>query len=165
MEFLTDLVDHGIKIRTLPVHLVDIADAGYMVAVGLTPDGFGLRLDASDGAEDGDGPVEDTEGAFHLHGKVHVAWGVNDVDLVVLVEVFPENSSGGTGDGDPAFLLLDHPIHYRRTFIDFADAIAFARIKKDTFGRSCLTGIYVRHDTDITYIRQVFRHIKILFYL
>ena len=45
-------VDRALEVRADAVHLVDEADAGNAVAVGLAPHGFGLRFDAGDGVED-----------------------------------------------------------------------------------------------------------------
>ena len=66
-----------------------------------------FRLHPTDGAEDANRPVEDTEAALYLCCEVYVAWGVNDVDLVVA----PETGGGGSGNGDSTLLLLLHPIH------------------------------------------------------
>ena len=53
-----EAVDHrlhgGEEVRAGAVHLVDEGDARDAVAVGLAPDGLGLRLDAGDGVEHGD---------------------------------------------------------------------------------------------------------------
>ena len=148
-EFFADLGNHGIEISALSIHFVDVTDAGHIVFVGLMPDGFRLWLDAAYSAEDGDSAIQHAQGTFHLDGKVHMTWGVDDVDFELLAEVFPKNSSGGTGDGDSAFLLLNHPIHCRRTFIDFADFVILASIKKDALGSGCLTGIDMSHNTNI----------------
>ena len=56
----------------------------HAVLVRLTPDGLGLRLDARDAVEAGDGAVEDTERALNLEGEVDVARRVDDVDAVVV---------------------------------------------------------------------------------
>ena len=89
VEFLFDLADGGVEVSAGAVHLVDVADTGHVVFVGLAPHRFRLGLHAAYGAENGDGPVENAEGAFHFHRKVHVAGGVDDVDFILLVEVFP----------------------------------------------------------------------------
>ena len=54
------------------VHLVDEAHARHAVRVGLTPDGLGLRLDAGDRVEHGDGTVEHAERTLHLEREVDV---------------------------------------------------------------------------------------------
>src|SRR5581483_3212475 len=46
--------DHGVEVGAGPVHLVDERETWDFMAVGLTPDRLGLRLDAADRAEDGD---------------------------------------------------------------------------------------------------------------
>ncbi len=78
--------DHGqaaVEVRADPVHLVGEDDPGHAVAVGLAPDGLGLRLDAGDRVEQGHGAVEHAERALHLDGEVHVARRIDDVDAVL----------------------------------------------------------------------------------
>src|SRR5690606_2745496 len=58
------------------VHLVDEDDAGDVVFVSLTPDGFRLRLNAGVAVQHRHGAVEDAQAAFDFNGEVHVAWGV-----------------------------------------------------------------------------------------
>jgi hypothetical protein len=65
------------------------------------PHRLGLRLHPTDGAEHADGAVEDAERTFDLGGEIHVAGGVDDVDLVVA----PIGRRGGALDGDAALLL------------------------------------------------------------
>ena len=74
----------GEEVGADAVHLVDEADAGDVVLVGLAPDGLGLGLDAGDGVEHGDGAVEDAQRALDLDGEVDVAGRVDDVDPVVV---------------------------------------------------------------------------------
>ena len=78
-----DHVDAAVELGAGAVHLVDEADPRHAVAVGLTPDRLGLRLDAGDAVEHRDGTVEDAQRALHLDGEVDVARGVDDVDGVV----------------------------------------------------------------------------------
>ena len=49
------------EIRSLAVHLVDERDARNPVLVGLSPDRFTLRLDATDGTEDGNRAVKNAQ--------------------------------------------------------------------------------------------------------
>jgi hypothetical protein len=67
------------------VHLVDEDDPRNLVAVGLTPHRFGLRLNAGVGVQQRDGTVENRERALDLDGEVHVAGGVDDVEAVLRV--------------------------------------------------------------------------------
>ena len=78
-----DHLDAAVELGADPVHLVDEADPRHAVAVGLPPDGLGLRLDAGDAVEDRDRAVEHAQRALHLDGEVDVAGRVDDVDGVV----------------------------------------------------------------------------------
>jgi hypothetical protein len=57
-EAVDHRLDRALEVGADPVHLVDERDARHAVLVGLAPDGLGLRLDAGDRVEDGDGAVE-----------------------------------------------------------------------------------------------------------
>ncbi len=149
-EVLLDLSAYGEEVGARAVHLVDVADAGNVVLVGLAPYGLGLGLHAAYGTERGDRTVQHTQRTLHLHGEVHVARGVDQVDLILLVLVLPESGGSRRGDGDTALLLLNHPVHRSAALVHLADLVGLARIEKDTFRRGRLTGIDVGHDTDIT---------------
>ena len=79
-----EAVDHRLhallEVGADAVHLVDVGDARDAVLVGLAPHGLGLRLDAGDRVEQGDGAVEHAQRALHLDGEVDVAGRVDDVD-------------------------------------------------------------------------------------
>ncbi len=81
-----DGTDREVEVGTHLVHLVDEADTGDVVLVGLTPHGLGLGLNALLAVEHGDGAVEDAQGALNLDGEVNVTGGVDDVDLVTVPE-------------------------------------------------------------------------------
>ena len=144
-EPVLDLLDAAREVGADPVHLVDKADARHAVFVGLAPHGLGLRLDAGDGVENGDGTVEDAQAALDLDREIDMARRVDDVDAVVV----PEAGRRGRGDRDAAFLLLLHPIHRRGAFVHLADLVGAAGIIKDPLGGRRLTGIDMRHDADI----------------
>src|SRR5207247_11311103 len=127
------------------VRLVDEGHARHPVAVGLPPDRLGLRLDAAHAAEDGDRAVEHAEAPLDLDGEVDVPGRVDDVHAVLA----PEAGGRGRGDGDPAFLLLHHPVHHRGALVHLADLVADARVVEDALGRGGLAGIDVRHDADV----------------
>ena len=116
-----------------------------MVAVGLTPDRLGLRLDARHRAEHRDRAVEHAQRALDLGGEVDVPRRVDDVDPVVA----PEAGRRGGGDRDAALLLLHHPVHGRGAVVDLADLVVDPRVEEDPLGSRRLTGIDVRHDADI----------------
>ena len=83
-QAVLDHLDRALEVGAGAVHLVDEADARDVVAVGLAPDGLGLRLDAGDGVEDRDGAVEHAQRPLDLDREVDVAGRVDDVDPVVL---------------------------------------------------------------------------------
>src|SRR5205814_9469747 len=55
----------------------------------------------------------------------------------------------GRGNGDPALLLLLHPVHGGGAFVHFANLVGLAGVIKDALGRRRLSGVDVRHDADI----------------
>ncbi len=139
-------LDAAVEVRADAVHLVDERDARDPVAVGLAPHGFGLRLDARDGVEDGDGAVEDAQRALDFRREVDVARRVDDVDP----DPLPVAGRRGRGDRDAALLLLDHPVHRRGAIVDFADLVVDARVVEDALRRRRLAGVDVGHDADVS---------------
>ena len=137
---------HGcVEVGPDPVHLVDEGDAGHAVLVGLAPDGFGLRFNARDGVEDGNGPVEHPQRPLHLDREVDVAGGVDDVDGGIA----PFAGGGGGGDGDATLLLLLHPVHDGRAFVDLTHLVGAAGVVEDPLGRRRLARVDVGHDPDV----------------
>ena len=137
------------------VHLVDEADAGDVVLVGLAPHLLGLRLDTLFAVEHRHRAVEHAQRTLHLDGEVDVAGGVDDVDLVVA----PETGRRSGGDGDTTLLLLLHPVHDGGTVVHFTDLVADAGVEEDALGRRRLAGIDVRHDADVADLREVGQHV------
>src|SRR5690606_2465160 len=82
---------------------------------------------------------------FDFDGEVDVAGRIDDVQAVVV----PEASGCRGRDGDATLLLLLHPVHGGGAVMDFADLVGLAGIIKDTLGRGGLTGVNMRHDTEI----------------
>jgi hypothetical protein len=134
-----------IEIGADAVHLVDEADPGHVVAIGLPPDGLRLGLNAGDGIEDGHRAVEDAQAALHLHCEVHVPGRIDYVDSIAA----PFRSRRRRGDGDPAFLLLDHPVHGRGALVHLPHLVDAARIEEDALGRRGLARVDVGHDPDV----------------
>ena len=128
-----------------PVHLVDEADPGHAVLVGLAPHRLRLRLHAGDRVEHRHGAVEHTERPLHLGREIHVARRVDDVDPVLA----PEAGRRGGGNGDPPLLLLRHPVHDRGAVVNLTDLVRDPRVEEDPLGGGRLAGINVRHDADI----------------
>ena len=132
------------------VVLVDEGDAGNAVALRLTPNSLGLRLNAGNGVEHGYGAVENAQGALNLGGEVHVARGVDNLEAVGLVVLLPEAGGSSSGDGHAALLLLHHPVHRRGAIMHLADLVGLASVVKDSLGSGRLTGIDVGHDAEVT---------------
>src|SRR6266568_2227213 len=145
-QLLADGVDRHVEVGADAIHLVDEADAGHAVLVGLAPHRLGLRLDAVHAVEAGDRTVEDAQRPLHLDREVDVAGGVDDVDAVLT----PEGGGGGGGDGDAPLALLLHPVHDGGALMDFANLVRDAGVEKDALGRGRLAGIDVRHDADVS---------------
>ena len=73
LEAVLDHLDGAVEVGADAVHLVDEAHARDVVLVGLAPHGLGLRLDAGDRVEHGDGAVEDAQRPLDLDREVDVA--------------------------------------------------------------------------------------------
>ena len=143
------------------VILVDERDARNVVVGSLTPNGLGLRLDASNGVEHGHGTVEDAKATLDLGRKVNVARGVDDLDDVIA----PEARGGSGRNGYAALLLLDHPVHGRRSVVHLTDLVGLARVVEDALGSGGLTSVNMGHDADIAQVFKLvlnFRHKQLL---
>src|SRR6202044_1435887 len=130
------------------IHLVGEDDARNAILVALTPDGFGLRLNALVRIEHAHRAVEHAQRTLDFNGEVDVAGRVDDVQALAA----PERGGGGRRDGDAALLLLLHPVHRRGTFVHFADLVALAGVIQDALGGRGLAGIDMRHDTEVAVV-------------
>jgi hypothetical protein len=87
--------------------------------------GHGLGLDALGGVHHQQCPFAGRQGAGHLIGKVHVAGGVDEVDLVFLAVPGLVEQGGGLGlDGDAPLPLQVHGIQYLLLHLPFFQAAA-----------------------------------------
>ena len=144
------IADAAPEVGARPVELVDEADARHAVAVGLAPDGLGLRLDAGHAVEDDHRAVEHPQAALHLHGEVHVPGRIDDVDAMLV----PEAGRGRGRDGDAPLLLLGHPVHRGRALVDLAELVDLLRVEEDPLGDGRLAGVDVRDDPDVAGARE-----------
>ena len=162
-ELVLDGLHREVEVGTELVHLVDEADARHAVLVGLTPHGLGLGLHAFLAVEDGDGTIEHAQGALNLGREVHVAGGVDDVDLELFLGVVgltvPEAGGGGGLDGNAALLLLSHEVHRRSAVVGLTDLVVLAGVEEDALGGGGLTGIDVCHDADVADHAQIRKHV------
>ena len=152
-----DHVQHVVEIGAHDVHLVDVDHPGDLVVVRLTPYGLGLGLHAALGAHNGHRTVQHAQRALHLHGEVHVARGVDDVDaggIKLVLGTGPETGGGGGGDGDAALLLLSHPVHGGGAVMGLTDLVVHAGVVEDALGGSGFTRVNMGHDADVAGIFQ-----------
>ena len=149
-EHILHLAHNFEEVGTGAVHLVHVADTGYVVFVSLTPNRFTLRLYAAHCAVGGNSAVEHAERTFYLSGEVHVSRSVNKVELILIAVPSPIGGSGGRSNGDTALLFLRHPVHGCAAVVHFTDFVRLTRVEKDTLRRGGLTGVDVRHNTDVT---------------
>ena len=139
------------------VHLVDERDAGHLVLVGLTPNGFGLGLHAAHSAVNHHSAVEHAHGAFDFNREVHVPRGVDDVQTMRLelhVHTAPEAGGSGRRNRDAAFLFLFHPVHGGGTVVHFAQLVVDASKEEDTLGGGRLARVDVGRNADIAIARN-----------
>ena len=160
-EHVLHLLAYFKEVRTLSVHLVHKAHTRHFVVIGKAPVGFRLRFYPINGREEEHQSVQYTERAVHFHGKIHVAWGIYNVEMVFLCissrfSIFswevPLTCSSSRLDSDPTFCLLLHPVHGRSSIVYFAYFVRFTCIEKDTLSGSSLTSINVCCDTNISCI-------------
>ena len=143
---------HAEKVRAGAVHLVDEGQPRNVVFIRLPPDGFRLRLHAADGVVNHHRAVQYAHRTFHFDGEIHVPGGIDDVYPVRLkaaVHAGPEAAHRRRGNGDPALLLLRHPVGGCRAIVYFPQLVAHPGIKQDTLGGGGFAGIDMRGDTDV----------------
>ena len=63
VQTVLDLIENAEEVRADAVHLVHERDTRHVITLGLTPNGFGLRLNAADGVINHDSAVEHAQGA------------------------------------------------------------------------------------------------------
>ena len=153
-QALNDRVNGVVEVCAQLVHLVDEADTRNVVLSSLAPHLLGLWLHTFLTVEDGDGAIEDAQGALNLNGEVNVTRGVNDVDLVVV----PETGHGSRGNGDAAFLFLCHPVSGGCTVVGLAHLTVDTGVEENTLGSGRLTSIDVGHDANVADLVQILEH-------
>ena len=157
-QHVAHLLAHSQEVGALAVHLVDKAHTGNLVVVSQAPVGLRLGLYPIYGAEQEHQPVKNPQGAVYLYGKIHVAGGVDDIEVIrfglfrrlsVLQREVPGTGGGRRSNGDATLLLLLHPVHGSSPVVHFADLVADPGVEEDPFRSSGLAGIDVRGNTDI----------------
>ena len=130
------------------VHLVDIANPGHTIGIGLSPDRFRLGLHTAFGTQNSDRPVQYTKRSFYLDSKVDVAGRVDDVNSTSP----PGRGGRSRGDGNPPVLFLWHPVHGGGTLMGFAQPVDASCVVEDALRRRRLAGVDMGHDAYISCI-------------
>ena len=144
------LANHLKEVGTRAVHLVNVTNTGNVILVSLTPYSFRLRFNTTYSTVSCYSAIEHTERTFNLSSKVNVTRSINQVNLVSLIIPVPRASSGSRGNSDTALLFLGHPVHSSATIVNLANLVSLTCVEQDTLRSCSLTGIDVRHDTDVT---------------
>ncbi len=145
LQTIANHADRAPEVGAGAIHLVDEADAGHAVLVGLVPDGLRLGLHAGHAIKYHYATVQHAQAALHFHGEIHVARGIDDVDAMVA----PETGGSGRRDGNTTLSLLIHPVHHRRTLVGLAQLVGTSSEKEDAFGHSRLTRVDMGNDADV----------------
>ena len=149
-QHLFDLTNYVEEVSTGTVHLIHVAQTRYVVFISLAPYSLRLRLYTTYRTKSHNRTIEDTERTLYLHSEIHVTRSVYQVDLIFVTRIVPIGCSSSRGDSDTTLLLLNHPVHRSRTVMHLTDLMGKTRIEQDTLRCCCLTGVDVRHDTDVT---------------
>ena len=144
-----DHLDAIVEIRPGFIHLVDEHDPRNLVPVSLTPNGFGLRLNARVAVQQHHSAIKHRQRPLHFNREVHVSRGVDDVEAVFVIrrqitainDPLPEGGRRSRGDRDPAFLLLLHPVHRCGPIMDLTDLVGFAGVVQNPLGRRGFTRV------------------------
>src|SRR5439155_4355948 len=78
----THHVHASLIVRAGTIHLVDESNAGNAIFIRLPPYGFRLGLDATHGAEYGDGAIQNTQRTLDLSGEINMTGRINNIDAV-----------------------------------------------------------------------------------
>ncbi len=151
-QLALELLDHVGRVGPRAVHLVDERDPRHRIALHLPVHGDRLRLHAGHRAEHQHGAVEHAERALDLDREIHVARGVDDVDLVI----FPLDGGGRRGDRDALLALELHVVHHRAFTLDLLDHVGAAGVEQDALGQRGLARVDVGRDADVAYVAKVF---------
>jgi hypothetical protein len=149
VQLLVELPSYPEGVGACSVAFVYESDPGNLVSHHLPVNGNRLRLDPADGAQHQNGPVKDSEGAFHFDGEIDVTRRINNIDRVIA----PRAISRGRLDGDSALLFEVHEIHCGAHSI-FSLHIVYGvnapGVEQDSLRESRFPGIYVRADADVS---------------
>ena len=104
-----------------------------------------LRLHTLDCRDHENRAVEHAQHSFHLGDEVRMARRVDQVD----VDVFQCERRNGRLDRDPTLPLQRQRVGLRASGVDAANFVDHAGFVQQAFGESCLTGVYMRQDSEV----------------
>ena len=116
-----------------------------MIAAGLSPDGFRLRLDAFLGVEHQDRPVEHAQASLYFRREIDMTRRIDEIERVIS----PRTRDRGAEDRDAALLFLLVEIRGGGSVVHLAHLVSAAGVKQDAFRRRRLAGVDVRNDSDV----------------
>ena len=91
------------------------------------------------------GGVDDVEAELRILGIAGIFAGRR----AAVVGAEPETGRRSRRNGDPALLLLLHPVHGGVAVMNFADLVGPSGVVEDALGCRCLAGIDVGHDAEV----------------
>mmetsp|Transcript_9000 Transcript_9000/g.25070 ORF Transcript_9000/g.25070 Transcript_9000/m.25070 type:complete len:376 (-) Transcript_9000:15-1142(-) len=151
-ELLADLAEHQERVGTVPVKLVDKNDPRDLVALHLPVHGDGLALHAANPAADQDRAVQDAQGSLHFDGEIHVAWRVDEVQVVIGPLRGPPAVSRCRGYGDALLPLELHAVHLGPHAVlapHLVDRFDATCVEEDPLGERRLATVDVCGDAEI----------------
>ena len=96
-----DLFQNPVWVSAYPVGLIEEENDGDVLLGHSGKQNFRLGLDTLHGADYQNSSVQRPQGTLHLGGEVHMAWGIDKVDLHIFMA---ETDAGGFHRNAPAAL-------------------------------------------------------------
>jgi hypothetical protein len=140
-----DGLHHTVVAGPRPVDLVHEHQRRNAQPLQCTHQDARLRLHALHGGDDEHRAVEHAQHTLDLRNEVGMARRVDQID----VQVVERERRDGRPDGDAPLPLQLQGIGLRRTQIDAADLVDDTSGVKELLGESCLTGVYMRQDSQV----------------
>ncbi|MBA7703344.1 hypothetical protein ES703_112129 [subsurface metagenome] len=147
MQSLLNHRQSAVKISTDSIHLIDEANSRYIISISLSPHRLRLSLNPSHSIENHYPPIQYSKAALYFSSKIHMPWGINNIDTVVL----PITGSSRRHNSNTALLFLLHPIHHCCSFIHSTNLIGTASIIQHPLGDGGLTSINMSDNSHIPY--------------
>ena len=143
-----DVLEDVQGIEAVPVQLVHKGHDGGVAHAADVHELAGLDLDTLGAIDDHEGRVHGREHPVGVFGKILMAGGVQEIDLVVLVIEFHHRR----GHGDAALLLHGHPVGggvpVGLAGFDGPGNLDGASVEQEFFGQSGLAGIGMADDPE-----------------